>query len=63
MAEPSKKIGRGDKYRLRGPTRPLEVRAAEAKLRVDLYETRLQSRDLKRKAKSLRDQIFRKQGK
>lgn len=63
MADAPKKTGRGDKYRQRGPTRPLEVRAEEAKLRMELYQTRLGIRDKQREAKNLRDKIFRKQGK
>lgn len=63
MADAPKKTGRGDKYRQRGPTRPLEVRAEEAKLRMELYQTRLDIRDKQRAAKTLRDKIFRKQGK
>jgi len=48
--------------RLRGPTRPLETRLTETKMRVELLENRKLRADLDKDARDLRRKIFRKGG-
>ena len=60
--EDAKKTGRGGKFKLRGPTRPLAVRLAETKLRAELLENRITKGQLDKDARDLRKRIYRKQG-